>query len=117
MTTSPLTPPLPLTVASLTQDARNRALRTFVQGLVVDVVVAVAVILLPQLASAHSFADLNWGLLAFLLAKTVVVSGLSYVMRRFGDTSRLPTLVPPSDPHTAAGVTAVTPAVPVTLIP
>lgn len=106
MTTSPVIA-RPLTVATLTEDARNRALRTFVQGLSVDALAAIGLIILPLLTTAQSFDDVDWKVLIFLVVKSVVVSAFSYVMRRFGDPSGVPSLTPPTDPKTDEGVTAV----------
>ena len=72
MSVSPL--PIP---ASVSTDARSRALRTAVQGLLVDVSVAVV----------GAVADVRWtraywAALGLLVAKTAVQSAVSYVARR-----------------------------------
>lgn len=90
-------------LARLTADARNRALRTFLQALSVDVGVAVALLLLPVFTSADSWGDFQWQVLGFLLFKTIGVSVLSFVMRRYLDKTGA-TPVPPSD--TLPGVPA-----------
>lgn len=81
-----------------TNDARNRALRTFIQGLGTDVAAALILLLLPVFTSANGWGDFEWQVLGFLVAKTVAVTALSYVMRQYLDASRLPTPLPPSDP-------------------
>ena len=81
-----------------TNDARNRALRTFLQGLGTDVTAALILLLLPVFTSANGWGDFEWQVLGFLVAKTVAVTALSYVMRQYLDASRLPTPLPPSDP-------------------
>ena len=80
--------------AALTQDATNRAVRSFLQGLAVDLAVAVAALVL---ANADSITD-RQGLTLFLiaLAKTVVTTAASFVMRRFLDKSPVPTPLPPA---------------------
>lgn len=80
----------------LARDARNRALRTFVQNLAVDVGVAVVLILLPLVQDANSFGDFEWNLIVFSVAKTVVLTVFSFVMRRFMDAGPLPTPLPPA---------------------
>lgn len=85
------TPNLP----NLTADSRNRALRTFIQGLAFDVAAALILLLLPVFTSANGWGDFEWTAIGFLVAKTVVVTGLSYVMRQYLDGSRVPTPVPP----------------------
>lgn len=64
-----------------TTDARNRAVRTFVQGLAFDVIASVVVFVFPLVSDADSFADFDWQVILFLLVKTVLVSVLSYTMR------------------------------------
>lgn len=87
-----------MSTSALAADARNRALRTFLQGLVADVAAAVVLLVLPVFTSAQGWQDLDWRILGFLLAKTVVVTGLSYLMRTVLDRSAIPTPLPPSDP-------------------
>ncbi len=82
---------------TLLADARNRAVRTLVQNLGVDVGVAVVALLLPVVTSAESLDDVQWGLIAFSVAKTIVVTIFSYVMRRYLDPSKVPTPLPPDD--------------------
>jgi hypothetical protein len=81
----------------LTTDARNRALRTLLQGLATDVVAALILLLLPVVTAANGWGDFEWRVLGFLVCKTVAVTVLSYVMRQYLDTSALPTPLPPSD--------------------
>lgn len=86
---------------SHTTDARNRALRTFVQGLATDVLAALVLLLLPVVTAAEGWGDFEWSVLGFLVAKTVVVTALSYVMRQYLDRSGVPTPLPPADPGDA----------------
>lgn len=87
-----------MTTPALAADARNRALRTFLQGLAADVAAAVVLLVLPVFTNAQGWQDIDWKVMGFLLAKTVVVTGLSYLMRTVLDRSRIPTPLPPSDP-------------------
>lgn len=78
-------------------DARSRAVRTFLQGLLVDVAVALAMLLLPLVTKANAWGDLEWSVMAFLMVKTFAVSALSYVIRRFVNGEHDPTPLPPQD--------------------
>lgn len=85
----------------LKADARNRAFRTFIQGLGVDILVTLVVFITPIIVGADSWSDLpEWKIVAFSLSKTVLTSVASYVMRRFVDTKNGPVLPqdPPGDP-------------------
>jgi hypothetical protein len=79
-------------------DAKNRATRVAIQGLFIDLCVTVVLILWTAFAQAGGWSDLQWALIGFTIAKTVVQSIASYVMRRYLDPSRVPTPLPP-DPQ------------------
>lgn len=79
----------------LRADARNRALRTFLQGLGIDLLVAVALVV-HQVATDPS--PVVWTLLGASLARTAAQTAASYIMRRFLDPSRVPTPLPPDPP-------------------
>lgn len=85
-----------MTTTAVKADARNRAARTFLQGLAADLVAALILLLLPIVTSASGWGDFEWGVLLFLVAKTVVVTVFSYVMRTWLDR-RTATLAPPVD--------------------
>ncbi len=80
-------------MTELVTDAQNRALRTFLQGIAVDVLVGVSLAVHTLLTSSDLF---SWGLLGALVAKSAGVAAASYVMRRFLDPSGLPTPLPPA---------------------
>jgi hypothetical protein len=82
----------------LTADAKNRALRTFVQSLTLDVVIAIIAVLIPLLQNANSFGDFEWSIIAFSLIKTAALTAFSFIMRRFLDPSPIPTPTPPEHP-------------------
>lgn len=68
-------------ISLVTDDARNRAWRTFVQGLLVDVLITLSVVL------STVFSDLEWTSaywigVGTLIVKTVLVAATSYVARR-----------------------------------
>lgn len=77
----------------LVRQARRNALRTFVQGLAIDVVVAVS-ILVAQLVAAPLSEWQGWAAIGVALARTALGAAASYVMRRFVDGSRVPTPLP-----------------------
>ena len=79
----------------LSADARNRALRTFLQNIGIDVLVAVVAILIPFFQDANSFGELEWKIILFSLAKTIALTVFAFIMRRFLDRSAFPTPLPP----------------------
>jgi hypothetical protein len=79
----------------LATDARNRALRTFLQGLAIDVLVAAAGVIY---AATQGSGPVVWTIVAASLPRTIVQSAASYVMRRFLDKSKIPTPLPPDPP-------------------
>ena len=80
----------------LKADARNRTLRTFVQGLAIDVGVALAIILYNVFDNSNSWSAMDWAAIGFSLARTFVQSAAAYVMRAFLDRSSVPTPLPPA---------------------
>lgn len=79
-------------------DARNRALRTFLQGLAIDVTVSIAVVLLTVFVAADSWGELQWAVIGFSLLKTVTMTAAAYVMRRFMDRPGSLALPPGDEP-------------------
>lgn len=64
-------------------DARNRAFRTFVQGLLTDVLAAVVLAVGPALTGADfAWTRGYWAAVGLLAAKTAVQSVVSYVGRK-----------------------------------
>lgn len=82
-----------LEARALREDATNRALRTFLQGLGIDVLVAIAVTVYAVVSDP---APIVWGVVGASLARSVVQAAASYVMRRFLDGSAVPTPLPPA---------------------
>ena len=70
-----------MTTVTTKADAAQRAKRTFIQGIVLDVAVAVAVALLAWLPDADLTSKQAWIILGTSLAKTVLTAVASYVMR------------------------------------
>jgi hypothetical protein len=79
------------------QDAQNRALRTFLQSLAVDVLIALGAVGYEVVSSS---SDVDWKLLGLLLAKTALTVLFSYLMRLKYDplSPPLPDVLPPADP-------------------
>ena len=69
-------------------DARQRALRTLLQGGAVAVLLAVLTVLVAAFSTAQSWADIDWRTLSFLAVQAVLTAAASYA-------SRL--LVPPTE--------------------
>lgn len=62
------------------KDARDRAVRTFLWGLMIDVATAMVIILLPAFSNIE-WTSTYWLALGSLLAKSVLVSIVSYFGR------------------------------------
>lgn len=77
----------------LSQDAQNRALRSGIQALILEVLYSVV----PVLYDALSNDDVVWDV-HFLesLARIAGMAVLAYLMRRHADGSKIPTPLPPS---------------------
>lgn len=68
---------LPMSVRA---DASNRALRTLMQGLIIDVAVAVCLVLAPAFTSIE-WTSAYWAALGLSLARTALQSVVSYIAR------------------------------------
>lgn len=64
-----------------TADARNRAWRTFLQGLLVDVGAVLAAVLVVALGDVE-WTQTYWIGVASLVGKTVITAVVSYVARK-----------------------------------
>ena len=60
-------------------DARNRALRTLLQGLATDVLVALAAVLLAWLPDADITSREAWAVVGVNLAKTALTTAASWI--------------------------------------
>lgn len=70
---------LPATAAV---DARNRAFRTFVQGLGIDVLIAVLLVLVPAVAGLE-WSVAWWAALGLAAARSALGAGVAYLARMF----------------------------------
>lgn len=78
---------------ALTEDAKNRALRTGLQALAMEVLIQV----LPALYDLAGNEDIHWDLqVVESLVRVAVMAALSFLMRRFVDPSRIPSPLPPT---------------------
>lgn len=99
----------------LKADATNRSQRTFIQGFYIDIAVAAALFILLNIDGL----DVTSGeaVLTFCVAfgKTLLTALASYVVRMWGDKSKLPTgPLPPEDPGPPA--VEVVPSPPLTAV-
>lgn len=62
-------------------DAANRGFRTLIQGVAIDVAVAVAAVLLLWLPDANFADEAAWVMLGTSVGKSVLTAVASYVMR------------------------------------
>lgn len=67
-------------------DARSRAARTLLQGLILDVLAAVVLVLTPALTDVH-WTRAYWAALGGLVVKSALQAALAWAMRK---------LVPPA---------------------
>lgn len=77
---------------ALTKDAKNRTLRTFLQGLVAAVVMAVWPI--ASAALNGGIEHIDWIVLRLSLINAAVTAAVTFVWRRFLDPSRWPSAAP-----------------------
>lgn len=62
-------------------DARQRALRTLLQGLAAALLVAIVAVLAQQFTAASSWADISPATLSFLIVQAIVTAAASFVTR------------------------------------
>lgn len=83
----------PETKQELTQDAKNRSVRTFVQALLVYV--GIAVVPIVQTATKDGVDKVQWVVLGYAVLTAATQALLSFVWRRFLDPSAMPSIEPP----------------------
>lgn len=68
---------------TVSTDASNRAWRTFLQGLLVDVIAAVVLVVGPALAGTDfAWSKTYWVTVAGLAGRSVLMAAVSYVARK-----------------------------------
>ena len=85
--TNPTGEPVPAPEPTLTEVAQKRGVQTFLQGLAIDVAVALALVIGTQVAEVQSWGDFLAPALTLTLAKSVIQAVVAYVVRRFYDQS------------------------------
>jgi hypothetical protein len=65
------------------RDARNRALRTFVQGFGLDLAAGATVGLVAGVAVGIEWTQAYWIALGLAVAKSTIQGGVSYLARKF----------------------------------
>lgn len=83
---------------ALARDAKNRSIRTILQNLAFDILLAVTMLLLPIFTTANGWGDFEWKVMAFSVFRTVTLTIFAYVNRRLLDPSPIPTVLPPDPP-------------------
>lgn len=69
------------------QVAAKRGWQTLLQSLAVDVAVGVALVLLTFIGPLQGWGDVQWAILGFTVAKSVVQAVAAWVIRRWIDQS------------------------------
>ena len=77
----------PVTAPTLPEVAQKRGIQTFFQGLGIDVVVAIALVLGTELGGITRWEDFIAPALGLTVAKSVIQAVVAYVVRRFYDSS------------------------------
>lgn len=94
MSTTTMTPEQ---TAALSEDARNRALRTFLQGLVIAVATAAWQFVQTVWVNQTGWSDFNWKVQGLALLNACAMAAAAYIMRRFVDpNAKIPTPLPPT---------------------
>ena len=83
-------------ITRLTEDATNRAWRTLLVGVAIDVAVAIALVLVTYFSERNSWGEIEWAALGFSLSRSIVQALGAFVLRRFVDASSFPTPLPPA---------------------
>ena len=71
----------------ISRDAVNRFVRSLWQGLGIDMAVAIVLAFGTYFLSADGWGSVEWAVISFSVAKSVVQAIVSYVMRKYVDTS------------------------------
>ena len=66
---------------TLPQDARDRARRSLIQGLLTTAILSVAVVLMSVFSSARGWEDLDGKVIGFMVTQSLLVAVASWVMR------------------------------------
>lgn len=85
-----------MTTPTIETIATKRGIQTLLQGLAVDVVVALALVVLTVLPGIETWDDVArlWPAWLLLLAKSVVQAVVAWVIRRWGDSAGVEPIAP-----------------------
>lgn len=83
---------------ALKADARNRAVRTLLNGLGFTALTAIVLVIQPVLTDADGWSDFDLGTIGFAAFQAAGMAVLAYLMRSVLDPSAVPTPLPPADP-------------------
>ena len=67
--------------------SRKRGIQTLLQSLGVDVAVGLALALATLIGPWESWGDVQWSILGFAVAKSVVQAATAWIIRRYVDQS------------------------------
>jgi len=67
--------------------AKKRGIQTLLQSLGIDVAVGLALALATLIGPWESWGDVQWSILGFAVAKSIVQAVVSWVIRRYADAS------------------------------
>ena len=85
----------PVTAPTLPEVAQKRGVQTFLQGLAIDVAVALALVIGTELGGITRWEDFLAPALTLTLTKSVIQAVVAYVVRRFYDSSGFASSGPP----------------------
>lgn len=71
------------TPTEVRQDAKDRAKRTLIQQFGIDLLIAVATVILPYVLDLDVTSKEQWTFIGLLIVKTVISSTVSYAFRLF----------------------------------
>lgn len=79
-------------------DAKNRMTRSFLTGIGIDVLVAVVLTAAAVFTTNDGWGTIEWAVVSYSFAKSIVQAVLAYVLRKWGDRVRqIPIPVPPAE--------------------
>lgn len=87
-------------LALLQADASNRGWRSLAQGLAIDIAVGVALVLASLIGPWGQWGDVQWAIMSFSVAKSVMQAVCAFVLRRFleGMNGKVPMVPLPTNP-------------------
>ena len=90
----------PRRAVTISEVAQKRGWQTLAQGLLIDVLVAVALVvaaIVPGIETWQQIGDM-WPVWLLLVTKSVVQAVVAWVLRRYRDGSGVEPIAPPTEP-------------------